>query len=358
VFEFVDELLKLEAEVVVTITAPLDRRRPGNDEDRIRLQNLQKSAEEKVRSSYRGASARRVLDRLAAAFADAHPLQGGDGIVLVATPERGEFHILPFPVRASVAVGANVATRMLVQGLRRSPRFRVLVLSDRSTRLFESVRDEAAEVRAHGFPMEAEIVRRDRRAVAGRFALSPGRDDSEQWRRFYRQVDAALTDASRKDPLPVVLVGVERTLTMFEESSNNTRSVIGRVVGAHDDVTPHAIGRAAWSIVRESLRQRRREVVEQLRDAVGTGKGVTGIDEVWQLGRQGRGLLLVVEEDFAAAPAREVDGRLVRAEPGAVGAMDDPVDDIIEHVVNMGGTAEFVAADALAAFDRIGLVLR
>ena len=32
----VDKLLNLESDLVVTITAPLDRRRPGNDEDRIR----------------------------------------------------------------------------------------------------------------------------------------------------------------------------------------------------------------------------------------------------------------------------------------------------------------------------------
>jgi hypothetical protein len=35
--DVVDRLLGLEAELVVTITAPLDRRRAGNDEDRIRI---------------------------------------------------------------------------------------------------------------------------------------------------------------------------------------------------------------------------------------------------------------------------------------------------------------------------------
>ena len=36
----VDKLLNLESDLVVTITAPLERRRPGNDEDRIRLRNV------------------------------------------------------------------------------------------------------------------------------------------------------------------------------------------------------------------------------------------------------------------------------------------------------------------------------
>jgi hypothetical protein len=59
-------------------------------------------------------------------------------------------HLLPFPVRAAVSVGSTPATSFLVQGLRRSPRYRVLVLSDRATRLFEAVRDELVEVLEHG----------------------------------------------------------------------------------------------------------------------------------------------------------------------------------------------------------------
>jgi hypothetical protein len=38
--DVVDRLLGIEAELVVTITAPLDRHRPGNDEDRIRIRQL------------------------------------------------------------------------------------------------------------------------------------------------------------------------------------------------------------------------------------------------------------------------------------------------------------------------------
>ena len=85
---------------------------------------------------------------------------------------------------------------------------------------------------------------------------------------------------------------------------------------------------------------------------------MVGIDDVWQYARQGRGRLVVVEEDYRAQPSQEVDGRLVPAASGVPDVMVDPVDELIEHVIRSGGSAEFFAPNALAGLGRIGLLLR
>jgi hypothetical protein len=207
--------------------------------------------------------------------------------------------------------------------------------------------------------MWADIVPRDRRAVAGPFARSRGRDDKERWRNFYRGVDRALSDINRDDPLPLVLMGVKGSTALFEAVSRNNEAVIARIDGAFEQATPHEIGTAVWPTLREFLRWRRRQAVDDLTAAIPSGRAVTGIDEVWQLGRQGRGHRLVVEETFRAAPASEVDGRLVpEGSGGDAPVMDDPVDELIEHVVRAGGDVEFVAPGALADAGRIGLILR
>jgi len=356
--DVVGRLLQVESDLVVTITAPLDRRRPSNDEDRIRIRNLLADARIQVLATARPDTAASVLDQLDAAAADVELGTGAQGVVIVVAAELAETHLVPFPVAEAVTVGTTPATRFLVQGLRRSPRYRLLVVSDRATRLFEAVRDDVVEVVTHGFPLSANIVRRDRRAIAGRFARSPGRDDTERWRNFYRTVDHALTDASVGDPLPIVLAGVNSSTSLFLEISRNGHLVIGRLDGAHDRASTHQLGLAAWPILREHLKARRREVVTDLGDALHAGDAVVGLDDVWQYARQGRGRLVVVEEDYRAEPAREVDGRLVPADAEALGVMVDPVDELIEHVVRSGGSAEFVAPNALVGLGHIGLLLR
>jgi len=357
-FDDIRRLQNVVADPAVTIVAPLDHHRPGNDEDRLRLRHLHEQARQRVLDAYEKRAARGVLENLDAAVGAVDLRHPGKGVAVFATPDMGESHMVPFPVREVVAVDRNFLTRSLVQGLRRSPRFRVLVLAEGNARLFDAVRDDLVESTSDGFPLSDDLVTTDRRATGGRFARTAG-EDHEVYRAFFRRVDAALHEVTRDDPTPIVLLGAERGVSYFEEVSAHTRWLAARVHGNYEHASRTELGRVAWEPMREDLRRRRREAVERLSEAIGQGRAVTGLDEAWVLAHEGRGHELVVEEDYVGDPSVVVDGRLAPS-PGAGGSdvLDDPVDEVVEAVVRHGGQAEFVKGGMLADHGRIGLILR
>lgn len=356
-----DEIRRLQtvvADPAVTIVAPLDHQRPGNDEDRLRLRHLHEQARERILAAHDKRAAKDLLERLEEAVSGVDLRHPGKGVAVFATAGMARSLMVPFPVHEVVAVDRNFLTRSLVQGMRRSPRYRVLVLSEGNARLFEAVRDDLIESEGEGFPIHDELVSTDRRATDGRFARTAG-EDHEVYRAFFRRVDQALHGITRDDPTPIVILGVERAVSYFEEVSGHTRWIVAHVHGNYRRTGIHDLGSTAWQPMREDLRRRRREAVARLSEAVGQGRAVTGLDEAWVLAQEGRGHELVVEEDFVGVPSVVVDGRLTAApEGGAADVLDDPVDEVVEAVVRHGGTVEFVKGGMLADLGRIGVILR
>ncbi|MCZ7525119.1 MAG: hypothetical protein M5U14_01220 [Acidimicrobiia bacterium] len=353
----VSRLQHVRGAPAVSLLAPVDRHRPGNAEDPLRLRGLVEEARRRLSEDYAPGVARALADRLAAAVDRVDLRDPPDGVAVYVTMDRSTSLRLPFPVRERVVVDETFVTRDLVLGFQRRPRYRVLVLGERRSRLFEGVVDRLEEWHEEGFPSVAPGAAGEP-LPSGGYPQHTSQAD-EQYRQRFRRVDEALRAISRDDPLPLVVVGVERDLAFFDEVTGVGDLVAGRVAGNHEESTAHEVAAVAWVVMADHEARRRAAAVAELVDAVGRGRAVTGTDEVWTCAREGRGHRLLVEEDLVELPNREVDGRLEPAvDVDAPGVMDDVVDEIVEAVLAQGGEVTFVEPEALADQGRIGLLLR
>ena len=106
--------------------------------------------------------------------------------------------------------------------------------------------------------------------------------------------------------------------------------------------------------------QLRSTLMESLDRAIGEQKVASTVGEVWRFANEGRGRLLLVEEDFHVPGQLDETGiHLSPADdPAAPGVIDDAVDEIIETVLSKQGRVVFVPNGQLATHQRIALVLR
>ena len=177
---------------------------------------------------------------------------------------------------------------------------------------------------------------------------------------FYKSVDDAYRPFAVDDPLPLVVAGVERNLTFFQEVSAHASSIISTIRGNYDRATVHELAQLTWPLVYEQLKEQRQEALTELDRAVGAHRCASTIGEVWRMAREGRGDTLFVEKGFLYPAHVDASGSVLSpaedaAEPGV---LDDAVDEVIETVLLKGGHVVFVDDGTLALYQRIALILR
>jgi hypothetical protein len=340
----------------VSLLMPLQRHRPGNPDDPVRLRHLVDQARRRLREEFGARASAAVLQHLDDGVASIDMRNPTDGAAIFATATETRVLALPFSVPERVVIDNAFDTRDLARGLARSPRYRVLALAEKPARLLEGAGSTLVEVRGGGFPMFVEGAHGEPLASGG-YAPHSSRSE-EQHRQFFRQIDRAFGEHAAADPLPIVLAGTERDLAYFEEVTEHGASIVGRFQGNHELTPTEELSRLAEPSVADHLAAQRAAAVSDLVEAIGTGHAVVGIKPVWERAVEGRGRVLLIEEGFEY-PARVVDRRLEPAgDPDAPDVLDDAVDVLVDIVLESGGDALFLQPGALGSHGPVAMLLR
>lgn len=351
-----EQLREPRAYPAVSLLFPLQRHRPGNPEDRLQLRHLADRARRRLQGEFGVRESAAVVQHLEDGIASIDLRSPSDGVAVFATSTETRVLTLPFAVPERVTVDDAFETRDLARGLARSPRYRLLALGEKPTRLLESEDHSLVEIRTGGFPLFAEGARGEP-LESGGYAPHSSRSEG-QHERFFRQVDEALGACATSDPFPIVVAGTQRNLAYFDKITAHHESIIGRLTGNHELTPPDQLAHLAKPFIESHLAERRAAAVTELVEAIGAGCAVVGIKPVWQHAVEGRGRVLLVEDDFEY-PARIVDGRLEPAgdvDPPEV--LDDAVDMLIDIVLETSGDAVFVEPGALGTHGPVAMLLR
>lgn len=343
----------------LSILLPTHRTSPDNRQDPIRLRNLVKEAGDRLLAEFSRRDIGPLLARLEALTVQIDLRYTLDGLALFVNRDFARTFYLTFTIKERVVIDETFATRDLVFALNRSPRYWVLALSEKPTRLYEGLRDTLVEVSDYGFPMIHEGPG-GAAPLPGGFGVRKSAYRDERHRQFFRQVDAAFTQVAGVDPLPTALVGVDKYLAFFREVSAHKRLVVTTLTGSHDKTPSHELVKLVWPLVEANLAGERDEVLKELSAAIATRRYASGIHETWHLAQQGRAAALLVEEGFYY-PARLDDSgqHLIPAEDAtAPGVIDDAVDELVETVLAKGGRVVFVDKGVLQGHQSIAMIAR
>ena len=264
---------------------------------------------------------------------------------------------LPQPVLSRVVLDATFATRDLVTGMVRTPRYLVLTTDGDGAQLWAGLgRRLVPSLTSGAFPVEFPPAAHpgERRHHRERSRARDAHID-----RCHRLVDEALTQAlAPRDHRPLFVVGDERRIHRLAAASRHSdrfaATVSGDPAGAPSDLVE-----LVSEHVDAELARRSSDAIEAVGAARGANRFAAGIPELWPLAHEGRVELLVVEQDYHQSGVVDpVTGALQPIDHRDPGGIDDAVDEIIEAVLERGGQVEIVPPGALDHWDRIAAGLR
>ncbi|MGH2413272.1 MAG: hypothetical protein ACRDEA_06200 [Microcystaceae cyanobacterium] len=349
------QLQSLKSVPALSILLPTHRTSPDNKQDPIRVKNLVDEATARLAEEFSRRELEPLLKKLEALVSEIDYPYTLDGLALYVSHDFAKLYYLPFPVPVRVVIDQTFATRDLVYGMHRAQRYWVFLLSQSSTRLLAGTGETLEEVQDENFPMPM--------TGPGATAPIPYHADSsyldDRHRRFFQKVDAAFTPYTQDESLPLVVGGVVRQISFFQEVSQYTPSIAGTLSGNFDKATLSELTPEVWPIVQSVREEQQANALQELDGAVNAQRVVSTIGEAWRLAQEGRGKLLLVEKNYHVPAILTEDGRFELVDrPGGTEVMDDAVDEIIEIVLAKGGDVAIVDDEALSIHQRIALILR
>jgi hypothetical protein len=339
----------------LSILLPTHRTSPENKQDPIVVKNLVNEAIERLSEEFSTRELAPLLKNLETLVDEIDYSQTLGGLALYVSHDFAKLYHLTFSVPARVIIDKTFATRDLVYGLHRELRYWVLLLSQSSTRLLAGTGEILEEINDQNFA--AQMTGPGATAPLPFDADSSYRDDRH--RRFLQKVDSDFTYYAEDESLPLIVGGVDRQVSFFQEVSQHAQAIAGNLLGNFDKVSIHELMPQVWPIVQSVREEKRINALQQLDDAVSAQKFVSTVGEAWRLAQEGRGKLLLVEKGYhEPAILSENGGIELVDQPGGTEVMDDAVDEVMEAVLAKGGDVVLVEDGTLAVHQRIALILR
>ena len=354
----VEFLQSIHSDRAVSILMPTHRRAPENRQNPIRLKQLVSQTINLLMTSRPRHEVEPLFSQFEKLTREIDYRKMLDGLALFVSRDLARHFHLPFAVTERIVVDDTFAVRDLVIALNHSPRYWVLVLGKKSTRLFEGWLDTLIPMDTHGFPMTYQETATDKPLPVG-YGIEKSKHREDRDRHFFREVDVALSQVTKLEQLPLILVGLERWLSVFKHITNHTALITGVLPGNHTRTSPQELARLVAPIIQTHLAKQQQAALEELGTAVGAGRCVSGLEASQQKAREIYGATLLVEKNGWNPKLTQLHRETLAHTDTTVATLcaGGPIDDLIEMVLARKGRTIFLEKGMLQAYQGVAMIL-
>lgn len=340
----------------VTISLNTHRTHPDNAQDEILMKKLLKEAENRIISEFGKRETSELLNKIQAAADNIDVNYNLDSLHLFLSENKEEVIRLPWPTKGDkVHIGDKFAVRPLIKAYNRTQEYLIMLLSQSGVQLYEAINDTITdEVNNNDFPFtenlhyETESVRR-----------SDSKHVDNLVREFLNKVDKALVKVHNETGLQCVVICTEDNYSRLMQVADKPGAYMGYANIDYNSIKTHQIVKQSYEIVKDYQMKQRIEAIGEMKEAVGQGKVITDLQEIYQAAIDGRGDLLIVHQDFSQAVIMKDERTFdLTHEPTQPDAIDDVTSVIAWKVLSKKGRVVFTTQESIKDLGEIVLKTR
>ncbi|MEO7802280.1 MAG: hypothetical protein ABIR81_09780 [Ginsengibacter sp.] len=352
----IQKLKTEEQNPCVTISLNTHRTHPNNAKDEILLKNVLKEAEERVTKEFDKREVKELLNKIETVQNEVDVNYNLDSLHLFLSNDTKEIVRTPLPLhKNTVHVSKSFAIRPLLKAYSRSESYLIMLLSQGGVKLYEAINDGIIrEVKNEDFPFPentSEVLSAERR--------SDSEYTDDLVREYFNKIDKALVNMYNDTGFNCVVVCTTDNYSRLTQVADKPTIYHGYVNIDYNNVAPHQIVQQTWELVKNLQEQNKTEAIEEIKEAVASGKVITDLQEIYQAAIDGRGDLLIVHQDFAQ-PVMMTSERTFELveDPSTPGAIDDITSNIAWEVLSKKGRIIFTTQDEIKELGKVVLKTR
>ncbi len=340
----------------ITISFNTHRTHPDNEQDRILLKKFIKDAEDLVIEKYGKRPGTELLDKLSKIGDKIDINNNLESLHLFISENTEEIIRSIWNVQENeVYLGDHFMIRPLIKAANRMEQYYILVLSAGGVQLYEAMTENIiGEVKNEDFPFGKTphyITHSDK--------ASDAKQGDNMLREYFNKVDKALIKVLQQNKQEVVVAATRSNFDLLKQVADLPDIYKTHVDLNYNESKPHQLSEAAWKEVKELLYENRTKAIAEVQDAISTGGVSTDLQEIYQAAINGRGELLVVNQDYSQ-PAIKLDDEklLITDDLNLPNVEKDIVSFISWKIISQGGRVIYTRQEELNDLGKIALKVR
>lgn len=341
----------------VSISLNTHRTFPDCEKDVIVLKNLVKDTENRLLAEYGKREIQALLDRLSTLSSRIDERHNLDSLHIFLSNSTEEVFksSWPYDVEQDVKISHSFALRPVILDLNRSESYFIMLVSQSGVHLYDALNDAViGEVRNDDFPFSE-----NRHILTDGVSRSDSKAGDDQVREYLNQVDKAVVRLHNTTGKRCVVVCTEDNFSRLLQVADRAAVYYGYVPVNYNDIATHSLVAQAWPVVTEAKHTERTQAIEELKEAIGQGKVITDLREIYKAALEGRADLLVAHSDFRQSVIMGSNGDFDLVDDSkAPGVVDDITSDIAREVLSRKGRTVFTSQDEIKSVGQIALKVR